>query len=228
MKLLELLLRILRLEVWPGRRIWASGRRWPDLPIRCQRRPWSGWAGRTLGYQPYRPSSAPGWAGSLRRQRLSPKCQQLQASVLLLASDTCILGDLSLGDHLLAFRVHQFTVLVLLQTLKDVLALWLSAKTLTQRHFVKGNGEDAHTNHPSDGAAYPDHGLTDFHQLVVQLRVSHLHFLQLENPQVATLSQLFFALLQTLDDLKGQSHQAVGENVASDTGSTLTEMWGEQ
>lgn len=58
----------------------------------------------------------------------------------LLAPPTCILGDLSLGDHLLAFRVHQLTVLVLLQTLKDVLPLRLGAKTLArQRHVVRDN-----------------------------------------------------------------------------------------
>lgn len=54
------------------------------------------------------------------------------------------------------------------------------------------------------GAAYPDHGFADPHQLVVQLRVGHLHLLELENPLVAALSQLFFALLQTLDDLQRQ------------------------
>lgn len=30
---------------------------------------------------------------------------------------TCVLGDLTLGDHLFALGVHQFTVLVLFQTL---------------------------------------------------------------------------------------------------------------
>ncbi|TNN38742.1 hypothetical protein EYF80_051098 [Liparis tanakae] len=51
--------------------------------------------------------------------------------------------------------------------------------------------------------AYPDHVLADPHQLVVQLRIHHLHLLQLEDPLVAALSQLTLVLLQTLDDLQG-------------------------
>ena len=33
-------------------------------------------------------------------------------------SGTCVLGDLALGYHLLAFGIHQFTVFILLQTLQ--------------------------------------------------------------------------------------------------------------
>ncbi len=43
---------------------------------------------------------------------------------------TCVLRDLSLGDHLFAFGIHRFTVLVLFQTLKDVLSLRFCAEPL--------------------------------------------------------------------------------------------------
>lgn len=43
---------------------------------------------------------------------------------------TCVLGDLSLGDHLFAFRIHQLAVLVLFQTLKNVLSLGLRTEPL--------------------------------------------------------------------------------------------------
>ncbi len=51
--------------VWPGRRIWVWGRRWPDPPARCRPSPCSGWAGKTSGCRLYRPSSEPGSACSL-------------------------------------------------------------------------------------------------------------------------------------------------------------------
>lgn len=47
---------------------------------------------------------------------------------------TRVLRDLPLGDHLLALGIHQLAVLVLLQTLKDVLAFGLGAKPLRDAH----------------------------------------------------------------------------------------------
>lgn len=49
--------------------------------------------------------------------------------------------------------------------------------------------------------AHPDHVLADPHQLIVQLRINHLHLLQLEDLLVAARRQLAFVLLQTLDHL---------------------------
>lgn len=46
---------------------------------------------------------------------------------------TCILGDLSLGDHLLALGIHQLAVLVLLQALQDVPGVCFSAETLQEQ-----------------------------------------------------------------------------------------------
>lgn len=47
-----------------------------------------------------------------------------------------------------------------------------------------------------------DHLLADSHQLVVELRVGHLHLLQPEDPLVAALAELLLLLLQTLDHLR--------------------------
>lgn len=43
---------------------------------------------------------------------------------------TCVLGDLPLGDHLFAFGIHELTVLVLFQTLKNVFPLRVRTETL--------------------------------------------------------------------------------------------------
>lgn len=44
--------------------------------------------------------------------------------------DTCVLCNLAFGNHLLAFRIHHFTVLVLFQTLQHVFWIRLWTKTL--------------------------------------------------------------------------------------------------
>lgn len=46
---------------------------------------------------------------------------------------TGVLSDLSLGDHLLAFRVHEFTILVLFQALEHALSISFRAETLQQQ-----------------------------------------------------------------------------------------------
>lgn len=43
---------------------------------------------------------------------------------------TRVLGDLSLGYQLLAFRVHEFTILVLFQALEHALSIGFRAETL--------------------------------------------------------------------------------------------------
>lgn len=53
------------------------------------------------------------------------------------------------------------------------------------------------------GAAHLDHLLAHPHELVVQLRVHHLHLLQLEHLLVAAGRQLLLILLQALDHLEG-------------------------
>lgn len=44
--------------------------------------------------------------------------------------------------------------------------------------------------------------LADPHELIVQFGIHHLHFLELEDLLATALSQLTFALLQTLDHLR--------------------------
>ena len=51
---------------------------------------------------------------------------------------TCVLGDLSLGDHLFALGVHQLAVLVLLQALEHVLGIGLRAEALRRRFGMDG------------------------------------------------------------------------------------------
>lgn len=43
---------------------------------------------------------------------------------------TCVLSDLPLGDHLLAFRIHDFTVLVLFEALQHILRICFWAESL--------------------------------------------------------------------------------------------------
>lgn len=49
------------------------------------------------------------------------------------SSLTCVLCDLSLGDHLFTLGIHQLAVLVLFQTLKDVPGIRLGAEPLQER-----------------------------------------------------------------------------------------------
>ena len=49
------------------------------------------------------------------------------------SSLTCVLRDLSLGDHLFTLGIHQLAVLVLFQTLKDVPGIRLGAEPLQER-----------------------------------------------------------------------------------------------
>lgn len=56
-------------------------------------------------------------------------------------SQTCVLCDLPLGDHLLALGVHQLAVFVLLQTLQDVPGVGLGAEPLVgQGKGKRGRG----------------------------------------------------------------------------------------
>ena len=50
---------------------------------------------------------------------------------------TCVLGDLSLGDHLFTLGVHQLAVLVLLQTLENIPGIRLCTEPL--HRDMKGN-----------------------------------------------------------------------------------------
>lgn len=45
---------------------------------------------------------------------------------------TCVLRDLSLGDHLFTLRIHQLAVFVLFQTLKNVPGISLSTEPLQE------------------------------------------------------------------------------------------------
>lgn len=47
-----------------------------------------------------------------------------------LSDYTRVLSDLSLGDHLFAFRVHEFTILILFQALEHALSVGFRAETL--------------------------------------------------------------------------------------------------
>lgn len=48
--------------------------------------------------------------------------------------DTCVLGNLALGNHLLAFRIHHFTVLVLFQTLQHIFWVCFWTKPLQKKN----------------------------------------------------------------------------------------------
>lgn len=52
---------------------------------------------------------------------------------ICLSNYTCVLRDLSLGDHLFAFRVHEFTILVLFQALEHALSIGFGAETLQRQ-----------------------------------------------------------------------------------------------
>lgn len=45
---------------------------------------------------------------------------------------TCVLCDLSLGDHLFALWIHQLAVLILFQALQDGPGIGLGAETLQE------------------------------------------------------------------------------------------------
>lgn len=53
---------------------------------------------------------------------------------------TCVLGDLSLGDHLFALGIHCLAVFVLLQTLENIFAICLGTEALktTKQSFQLG------------------------------------------------------------------------------------------
>lgn len=51
----------------------------------------------------------------------------------ILLDYTCVLSNLSLGDHLFAFRVHELTIFVLFQALEHAFGIGFRAETLKQQ-----------------------------------------------------------------------------------------------
>ena len=85
-------------------------------------------------------------------------------ALCMCAYSTCVLCDLSLGDRLFTFGIHQLTVLVLLQTLQHVLGIRLSTEPLTpsnhrggvDRHYDRKEQRSISTQHEgvSGGKGY--------------------------------------------------------------------------
>lgn len=72
------------------------------------------------------------WRGRRRNLLSQVRFRLTEPFISADSSLTCVLCDLSLGDHLFTLGIHQLAVLVLFQTLKDVPGIRLGTEPLQE------------------------------------------------------------------------------------------------